>query len=104
MADAVHCDLCGTMIPLNAHYIVRIEVFADPAIPDMTTLEFEEAASEEHLARLIQQIELMTEEELQDQVHRQFEYKLCGPCQRAFLANPLGRPRSSAISQPQGRN
>jgi hypothetical protein len=34
-----------------------------------------------------------TYDELQDGVHRRFEYKLCPACQRQFLTNPLGVPR-----------
>jgi hypothetical protein len=104
MSAPVHCDLCGTMIPLNAHYIVRIDVFADPSMPELTTDEIDSAAAQNQLAILIHEMELMSAEELQDQVHRRFEYKLCGPCQRKFLANPLGRPRRSPIAQPQGQN
>jgi hypothetical protein len=35
----------------------------------------------------------MSADELQDQVHRRFEYKLCRVCQMRFLVNPLGKPR-----------
>jgi hypothetical protein len=104
MSQIVHCDLCGIAIPPNAHYIVRIDVFADPTIPAMTTDEVNDLTSDEELARLMQQLELMSKDELQDQVHRRFEYKLCAPCQRTFLANPLGRPRTSPLVQPQGHN
>ena len=40
-------------------------------------------------------------DDLQDQVHRRFEFKLCRPCQAKFLANPLGRPRGTP---PTGAN
>lgn len=104
MSHPIHCDLCSATISPHAHYIVRIDVLADPSIPEMATDDLEAAASEEHLALLLQQMETMSEAELQDQVHRHFEYTLCGPCQRKFLANPLGRPRSSAVTQKQGQN
>jgi hypothetical protein len=103
MSDPVFCDLCGAAVPPNAHYIVRIDVFADPSTPEMTMEELDEIASENQLAILMQELELMTEDEAQDQVHRSFEYTLCSPCQRKFLANPLGRPRTNPISQ-QGHN
>ena len=32
-------------------------------------------------------------DELQDQVFRRLEFRLCRPCQMQFLANPLGKPR-----------
>src|SRR4051812_30116369 len=31
MADRVTCELCGVSVPPHAHYIVRIDVFADPS-------------------------------------------------------------------------
>jgi hypothetical protein len=31
MADSLLCNLCGRKIPPHAHYLVRIEVFADPS-------------------------------------------------------------------------
>ena len=30
MPDRVICELCGCTVPPHAHYIVRIDVFADP--------------------------------------------------------------------------
>jgi hypothetical protein len=105
MSAIVHCDLCGVAIAPSAHYIVRIDVFADPTIPDMSTEEVNDLTSEDQLAELMRELKAVSEDELQDQVHRRFEYKLCGPCQRKFLANPLGRPRSSPmVHQQQGRN
>jgi hypothetical protein len=41
----------------------------------------------------MEQMKHMTAEELQDQVHRRFEFKVCRACQLRFLANPLGKPR-----------
>lgn len=104
MSDPIHCDLCGTMIPLHAHYIVRMDIFADPSVPSLSSEDLDAATSEDQLALLLHQMELMSEEELQDQVHRRFEFKLCGRCHRNFLANPLGRPRTSAVTQKQGHN
>ena len=104
MPDPVHCDLCGTAIPPHAHYVVRIDVFADPSLPELSTADVDELTSENQFAILMSELELMSVDEAQDQVHRRFEYKLCAACQRRFLANPLGRPRASPIAQPQGHN
>jgi hypothetical protein len=94
MAQRVRCDQCNRLIPPHAHYVVRIDVFADPTMPQMSTEELEEMDSDETFRKLIEQMKLMTEEELQDQVHRRFEFKLCPKCQREFLVNPLGKPRA----------
>jgi hypothetical protein len=93
MSDRVICDICGASVAPHAHFIVRIDVFADPSIPAMSTDALEEMDTQETLDDLIKQMSGMSADELQDGVHRRFEYKLCAPCQRAFLTNPLGIPR-----------
>ena len=45
------------------------------------------------IAELMEQMKHLSADDLQDDVHRRFEYRLCRPCQRRFLANPLGKPR-----------
>jgi hypothetical protein len=93
------CNLCGKPIAPQSHYIVRIEVFADPSMPPtseakLASIDFDAAVSE-----LLDEMGQMTAEELQDQVHRHFEFKICPACQPRFLANPLGKPRVTAIAE-----
>jgi hypothetical protein len=45
------------------------------------------------MKELIEQMKDMSADDLQDQVHRRFEFKLCRVCQMRFLVNPLGKPR-----------
>lgn len=93
MPKRARCDRCNVLIPPHAHYVVRIDVFADPSMPEIDTGELEEMDFDETFRRLIEQMKQMSEQELQDQVHKRVEYRLCPRCQRAFLANPLGKPR-----------
>ena len=51
------------------------------------------AARDDELKRLLEQMKHMSAEELQDQVHRRVEFKICPACRAPFLANPLGKPR-----------
>ena len=95
MSEQILCDLCGQPIPPNAHYVVRIDVFADPSTAKMNTNDLSESA----IASLMDELKHLSAEELQDQVHRRFEYKICRPCQRKFLANPLGRPRTTGSAE-----
>jgi hypothetical protein len=99
MAERVQCELCGTSVPPHAHFVVRVDVFADPSLPEMTTEELEEMDADQTFRDLIEQMRHMSAEELQDAVHRRFEYKLCAACQRRFLANPLGKPRSTRAGE-----
>ena|SRR5688500_10491522 len=93
MADRVICDICGDTVAPHAHYVIRMDVFADPSVPPVTADELEEADHEAKISELIKQMEAMSPDDLQDQVHRRFEYRVCRGCQREFLANPLGLPR-----------
>jgi hypothetical protein len=93
MSDGVVCDVCGIVVAPHEHFIVRIDIFADPSIPAVTTEELNEADYASKLAMLMKQMESMSADELQDGVHRRFEYRLCPACQKRYLANPLGLPR-----------
>jgi hypothetical protein len=93
MPDRVICDICGSTVGPHAHFIVRMDVFADPSMPSMSTEDLEEMDADQKLDDLIKQMEGMSADELQDGVHRRFEYKLCPACHKQFLTNPLGVPR-----------
>lgn len=93
MAQPSHCELCARTIPPHAHYIVRIDIFADPDLPQLSAEEVASSNFDAELTKLLDEMKHMSAEELQDQVHRRFEYKICRPCQLKFLANPLGKPR-----------
>ncbi len=99
MVQPVHCDLCGQTIAANSHYVVRIDVFADPSVPAMSTDELSQLGSADAIAQILEELKQYSADELQDQVHRRFEFKLCRPCQMKFLANPLGRPRTGRIGE-----
>jgi hypothetical protein len=93
MPPRVTCELCGTALPPHGHYVVRIDVFADPSMPSTTSDELEERDVQTELAALLEEMKGLSAEDLQDQVHRRFEFKLCRACQIRFLVNPLGKPR-----------
>ncbi|MGA2498109.1 MAG: hypothetical protein ABSH20_10225 [Tepidisphaeraceae bacterium] len=93
MADAVLCNLCGRKIPPHAHYLVRIEVFADPSMPVLSQDEVDALDFDKTLSELLAEMNVMSADDLMDQVHRHFEFTICRACQIRFLANPLGKPR-----------
>ena len=88
--------MCNAIVPAHGHYLVRIEVLADPSLPDMSTDDIEEADFDSTFSALMQQMKHMTAEDLSDQVYKRFEFKICHACQRKFLANPLGMPRRAS--------
>jgi hypothetical protein len=101
MAEPQHviCELCGSRVPPNGHYVVKIDVYADPSVPPMSTEELEEKDFDQTFAQLLEQMKGMSADDLQDDVHRRFEYRLCRDCQRRFLANPLGKPRVREVRE-----
>jgi hypothetical protein len=92
------CALCQRSISPGLGYCVRIDVYADPHLPPMTTDEIEASNFDATLSGLTQQIQSMSAEELQDGVHRRLEYQLCAVCHKRYLANPLGMPRAVRTS------
>jgi hypothetical protein len=94
MDEAFTCDVCHAPLKPHAFYIARIDVYADPSMPAIHT-DTDDTVSNPatDIAEVMQQIQSMTEEELQDQVFRRFHYRLCPQCHVRFLANPLGLPR-----------
>lgn len=97
MQDATPCALCDRPIPCGSGYVVKIDVYADPHLPPMTTEQIEAADLNVTLADLNEQIQNMSADDLQDGVHRSFTYQLCPRCHRTYLANPLGMPREVPI-------
>jgi len=91
------CELCGRKIDAHNHYIVRIDVFADPSMPPTSSAELDAVDFDAVVDDLLEQMKDMTTEELADQVHRRFEVKICPACQPEFLANPLGKPRRARV-------
>ena len=85
-------------MPAHCSYVVRIDAFAHPAMPETTSDELDETDLEAQMRELIEQMKHLTSEELQDQVHRRLEFNLCRPCQVNFLSNPLGRPSENRAS------
>jgi hypothetical protein len=87
------CALCDRPVEIGGGYVVRIDVFADPQLPPMTADQINSIDFDKTLAEVMEQARKMSPDELQDGVHRRFEYRLCPVCHRRFLTNPLGMPR-----------
>jgi hypothetical protein len=93
--ETVECELCGRAVALHESYVVRIDVFADPSVPAVSSEELAAIDFDETIAELMARMKHLSADDLQDDVHRRFEYRICRPCQRRFLANPLGKPREA---------
>ena len=99
MDELASCAVCLGPVAPGTGYVVRIDVFADPRLPEMSADQIEATDFGASLAELMEQMKQMTADELQDDVHRRFEYRLCASCQRQYLANPLGMPRKVPVGK-----
>jgi hypothetical protein len=52
MHDAPACALCQKPVPTGSGYVVKIDVYADPRLPPMTTAQIESANLNGTLAEL----------------------------------------------------
>jgi hypothetical protein len=93
MPEPVICAICGKSIDVHESFIVRIDVYADPTLPQVSSEELAGLDTSDAMAQLLEEMKDLTADDLQDDVHCRFEYRLCGACQNKFLANPLGVPR-----------
>ncbi len=91
--------MCGRAVGLGEGYVVRIDVMADPRVPEMSGEDIAGTDFNAAIRAAIEEAKNLSAEDLQDGVHRRFEYRMCPVCQRRFLANPLGLPRESRIGK-----
>lgn len=94
MSDPTACDSCGRRIAPHGHYIVRIDVFADPSMPPISGEELARTDFDTALDDLLHEMRHRSADELMDDVHRHFDFRICRDCQRKFIANPLGQKHS----------
>ncbi len=93
--DGISCDRCSKslLIDEEVRYTVKIVVQAayDPMEISREDLK---RSGEGEWADLLKKVEHLSEKEAQDQVHREFNFDLCPPCQKLYLETPLpGRSR-----------
>lgn len=90
--DTLTCDRCGQGLLLDApvRYEVRIEVKSAYDPLELSTEDL--ARAEQDLHDVLERLRGYSVKEAQDEVYREFRFDLCASCQRAFLAEPLGRP------------
>ncbi len=88
----VLCLRCGRELTpgRSDFYVVRIESYADPTAPNITSDELAGRDLKEDNASLVEELGDCSEQELVDEVYRQMTIHLCGPCYRQWIENPVG--------------
>jgi len=87
----IFCNRCARELhPGRGNfYVIRIEAVADPSPPEFTEEDLQRNAGAE-IARLIEQMRDLSEQELMDQVYRRLILYLCRPCYEHWIENPTG--------------
>jgi hypothetical protein len=88
--DRLTCDGCGAplLVESDVRYEVKIEVKAAYDPLEIT----EDDLAKDHraeMARIIAQLQHLSEQEAMDQIYRAFRFDLCTPCQRKYLKAPI---------------
>ena len=93
MIDAF-CIRCGKNLPPGSlKYIVDLQVYADfdGYLPE------EEGNIELRMKKLVEEMEVKDEADLQGDVYLRQFYLICRDCRDRFLSNPLNIPWSQAL-------
>ena len=88
--SSLACDRCGARLTPGKgdFYLVRIEALADPTPPSFSEEDLMRDPRQE-IASLVEQMRDLSEQELMNQVYRQRFFRLCGPCYRQWIEEPL---------------
>jgi hypothetical protein len=91
------CDRCGDTIPPHAHYVLKMQCYADPSLPPVTSDDLEEADYDHKIADLLKQMASIPPDQLERSVHWEQEFRICRPCQQALLKDPLPTPPPTRV-------
>jgi len=76
------CEMCGRIVSRpEITFRMKIELFADPAPPDITEEDLERDFKEE-MRRLIEQLESVDVREAEEEVYESYLFTLCGGCRK----------------------
>jgi hypothetical protein len=87
----LRCEHCSRPLQAGrgAFYLVRIEAVADPSPPVFDEEDFDRDFAIE-IDQLLDRVRTLSEQDLEDQVHRQLAFLLCVPCYNRWIKNPTG--------------
>ena len=78
------CENCGrTIAEEELAFRLRIEMFADPSLPDLSE-EYMKCNFDEELQKLYSEIESMDPDEAQDEVFESYLFTVCTLCRQGL--------------------
>lgn len=82
------CDRCGCPIEeQELRYIAHIQVYAAPSVIKINEEDLRDRTNE--MKETIEACAQKSEQELMDDVHKEFKFDLCRRCQRAYIREPM---------------
>ena len=88
--EGISCDRCNKSLLIDEDVRYQVHIVVQAAYDPMEiTKEDLKKSNPGSWSALMRQLEKLTEQEAQDQVHREFRFDLCPPCQKIYLATPL---------------
>ena len=100
--EGIVCDGCGEGLLLqeSVRYVVKLEGYAAYDPLELTRQDVERDLTCEFRG-VLEELENLEADAAQDQVHRSFQFDLCGSCWRRYVKDPLrGLPRTSDDRRP----
>jgi hypothetical protein len=85
-----NCDMCGKplLVDEDVRYVVKLEVFAAYDPMELVDEDLDKDHLEE-MSHLIDKMEDMNEQDLEDQVYKNFRFDLCPTCRKNYVKDPL---------------
>ena len=88
--DGISCDRCGKGLLIDEEVRYQVHIVVQAAYDPMEiTREDLEKSGHFDWKTLMESLSQLTEEEAQDQIHRELRFDLCPPCQKLYLTTPL---------------
>jgi len=88
--EGISCDRCTKSLLIDEDVRYQVHIVVQAAYDPMEiTKEDLKKSNPGSWSALMRQLEKLTEQEAQDQVHREFHFDLCPPCQKIYLETPL---------------
>lgn len=94
------CDACGDTLLLESdvRYVVRIEGFAAYDPMELSRQDLSRDLDAE-MRRLLQDLEKLSTDSAQDQVHRVYAYDLCPQCWALLRTDPIAGLKAKVLEQ-----
>lgn len=82
------CDRCGCPIEeQELRYIAHIQVYAAPSVIKIDEEDLKDRTAE--IRQTIAECSEKSEQELMDDVHKEFKFDLCRRCQQSYIREPI---------------